>query len=219
MGRKKIEIKPIKDKTNRQVTFSKRRRGLFKKVKELSILCDAEVAAIVFSNREKLSECFHGNRLSTLDAILQQYHDVSHAEGKEVAKIHESENSECAKSPVNKNLLQVQRYLDELNLDQLTVTNLEQLQSELETTLAQTRTTKVSLNTQMMEPAITLHEKAKLLMEENKLLKRKITAMEKENTDAKERDDNREVNLEFHNLADNETDRSPPQQTLSLLFQ
>lgn len=46
-----------------------------------------------------------------------------------------------------------------------------------------------------------------------------ITAMEKENTDAKERDDNREVNLEFHNLADNETDRSPPQQTLSLLFQ
>jgi hypothetical protein len=36
------------------VTFSKRRRGLFKKAEELSILCDAEVGLVVFSATGKL---------------------------------------------------------------------------------------------------------------------------------------------------------------------
>ena len=49
MGRRKIEIKMVKDPNTRQVTFSKRRMGLFKKANELSILCGAEVAIVVFS--------------------------------------------------------------------------------------------------------------------------------------------------------------------------
>ncbi|XP_026438267.1 agamous-like MADS-box protein AGL61 [Papaver somniferum] len=48
-GRKKIPIKMIEIKSNRQVTFSKRRNGLFKKASELCVLCGAEVAVIVFS--------------------------------------------------------------------------------------------------------------------------------------------------------------------------
>lgn len=54
MGRGRIEIKKIENVNSRQVTFSKRRNGLFKKAGELSILCDAEVAVIVFSNTGKL---------------------------------------------------------------------------------------------------------------------------------------------------------------------
>lgn len=54
MGRGRIEIKKIENVNSRQVTFSKRRNGLFKKASELSILCDAEVAVIVFSNTGKL---------------------------------------------------------------------------------------------------------------------------------------------------------------------
>ncbi|OEL24287.1 MADS-box transcription factor 27 [Dichanthelium oligosanthes] len=54
MGRGKIEIKRIDNATNRQVTFSKRRSGLFKKAKELAILCDAEVGLIVFSSTGRL---------------------------------------------------------------------------------------------------------------------------------------------------------------------
>lgn len=42
--------------------------------------------------------------------------------------------------------------------------------------------------------------------------------MVKENIAAKKMDDNREVDIELPNLANNETDRSPPLQTLSLLF-
>lgn len=54
MTRAKIKIKKIDNITARQVTFSKRRRGLFKKAEELSVLCDAEVGLIVFSSTGKL---------------------------------------------------------------------------------------------------------------------------------------------------------------------
>ncbi|KAM3742444.1 hypothetical protein ACB098_07G070600 [Castanea mollissima] len=54
MTRKKIQIKKIDNTTARQVTFSKRRRGLFKKAYELSTLCDAEIALMVFSATGKL---------------------------------------------------------------------------------------------------------------------------------------------------------------------
>ncbi|XP_006380343.1 MADS-box protein JOINTLESS isoform X1 [Populus trichocarpa] len=56
MTRKKIQIKKIDNTAARQVTFSKRRRGLFKKAYELSTLCDAEIALMVFSATGKLFE-------------------------------------------------------------------------------------------------------------------------------------------------------------------
>jgi MADS-box transcription factor, plant len=56
MGRGKIQIKRIDNSTSRQVTFSKRRNGLLKKARELSILCDAEVGIIVFSSTGRLYE-------------------------------------------------------------------------------------------------------------------------------------------------------------------
>ncbi|PQQ13818.1 MADS-box protein 12 [Prunus yedoensis var. nudiflora] len=54
MGRGKIVIRRIDNSTSRQVTFSKRRNGLLKKAKELSILCDAEVGLIIFSSTGRL---------------------------------------------------------------------------------------------------------------------------------------------------------------------
>ncbi|KAL1344764.1 agamous-like MADS-box protein AGL16 isoform X7 [Arachis hypogaea] len=54
MGRGKIVIRRIDNSTSRQVTFSKRRSGLLKKAKELSILCDAEVGVTIFSSTGKL---------------------------------------------------------------------------------------------------------------------------------------------------------------------
>ena len=54
MGRGRVELKRIENKINRQVSFSKRRSGLLKKAREISVLCDADVALIVFSPRAKL---------------------------------------------------------------------------------------------------------------------------------------------------------------------
>jgi MADS-box transcription factor len=56
MGRGRIEIKKIENTSSRQVTFSKRRGGLFKKANELAVLCDAQVAVIIFSQTGKLYE-------------------------------------------------------------------------------------------------------------------------------------------------------------------
>lgn len=56
MGRGRVELKRIENKISRQVTFSKRRCGLLKKAHEISVLCDADVALIVFSTKGKLFE-------------------------------------------------------------------------------------------------------------------------------------------------------------------
>ncbi|XP_048495140.1 floral homeotic protein DEFICIENS isoform X2 [Beta vulgaris subsp. vulgaris] len=56
MARGKIQIKKIENQTNRQVTYSKRRNGLFKKANELTVLCDATVSIIMVSNSNKIHE-------------------------------------------------------------------------------------------------------------------------------------------------------------------
>ncbi|VFQ81593.1 unnamed protein product [Cuscuta campestris] len=67
MGRGKIEIRRIENTTNRQVTFCKRRNGLLKKAYELSVLCDAEVALIVFSSRGRLYEYANNSVKATIE--------------------------------------------------------------------------------------------------------------------------------------------------------
>ncbi|KAK8571373.1 hypothetical protein V6N13_103499 [Hibiscus sabdariffa] len=61
MGRVKLQIKRIENTTNRQVTFSKRRNGLIKKAYELSVLCDVDVALLMFSPSGRLS-LFSGSK-------------------------------------------------------------------------------------------------------------------------------------------------------------
>ncbi|KAF7724080.1 Myocyte-specific enhancer factor 2D [Apophysomyces ossiformis] len=69
MGRKKIKIQPIKDERNRQVTFLKRKHGLMKKAYELSVLCDCEIALIIFNTNGKLVEYAS----TQIDKILLKY--------------------------------------------------------------------------------------------------------------------------------------------------
>ncbi|XP_074355278.1 MADS-box transcription factor 23 isoform X2 [Apium graveolens] len=73
MGRGKIEIKKIENVNSRQVTFSKRRTGLLKKAKELSILCDSDVGVIIFSSTGKLYE-FSSSRM---EQIIARYNNKS----------------------------------------------------------------------------------------------------------------------------------------------
>ncbi|KAK2975938.1 hypothetical protein RJ640_008038 [Escallonia rubra] len=73
MGRGRVELKRIENKINRQVTFSKRRNGLLKKAYELSVLCDAEVALIIFSNRGKLYEFCSTSKLKQMAGIIKNF--------------------------------------------------------------------------------------------------------------------------------------------------
>ncbi|ERM94241.1 hypothetical protein AMTR_s00010p00214260 [Amborella trichopoda] len=70
MGRVKLQIKKIENSTNRQVTFSKRRNGLIKKAYELSILCDIDIALIMFSPSGRLSQ-FSGKK--RIEDVLARY--------------------------------------------------------------------------------------------------------------------------------------------------
>ncbi|XP_042494074.1 agamous-like MADS-box protein AGL104 [Macadamia integrifolia] len=70
MGRVKLQIKRIENNTNRQVTFSKRRNGLIKKAYELSILCDIDIALIMFSPSGRLSH-FSGKK--RIEDVLTRY--------------------------------------------------------------------------------------------------------------------------------------------------
>nr|AFD36429.1 GLO-like MADS-BOX transcription factor [Canna indica]AFD36430.1 PI-like MADS box transcription factor [Canna indica] len=75
MGRGKIEIKRIENSTNRQVTFSKRRNGIIKKAREISILCEAQVSVVIFSSSGKMSE--YRSPSTSLSEILERYQQNS----------------------------------------------------------------------------------------------------------------------------------------------
>ncbi len=55
MGKRKIEIKKIENTVNRQITFYKRKKGIIKKVIELSILCNIDVFLIILDEKKKAS--------------------------------------------------------------------------------------------------------------------------------------------------------------------
>ncbi|XP_038895446.1 agamous-like MADS-box protein AGL61 [Benincasa hispida] len=69
LGRRKIEIKKLEKKSTQQVTFSKRRVGLFNKAAELSILCGAEIAILIFTPHSKIYTFAHPN----VDALLDRF--------------------------------------------------------------------------------------------------------------------------------------------------
>lgn len=74
---KKITIKKIDNLPARQVTYSKRRRGLLKKAGELSVLCDCEFAVIIFSATGKLCE---SSSSSTKDVIARYESHIANVE-------------------------------------------------------------------------------------------------------------------------------------------
>ena len=56
------------------MTFLKRKFGLMKKAYELSVLCDCEVALIIFNSNKKLVQYASND----MDQILLRYTEVKH---------------------------------------------------------------------------------------------------------------------------------------------
>ncbi|KAL5577186.1 hypothetical protein UlMin_018885 [Ulmus minor] len=72
MGKRKIEMKLVKDNSSKQVTFSKRRNGLFKKANEIATLCGVEVAVVTFSPGGKPFSYGHPDVDTTANRFLNQ---------------------------------------------------------------------------------------------------------------------------------------------------
>ncbi|MED6180096.1 Alpha-glucosidase 2 [Stylosanthes scabra] len=156
MGRGRVELKRIENKINRQVTFAKRRNGLLKKAYELSVLCDAEVALIIFSNRGKLYEfCSTNSMLKT----LERYQNCSYGavEVNKPAKELENSYREYLKLKARfESLQRTQRNLLGEDLGPLGTKELEQLERQLDTSLRQVRSTKleeINSRNQYRQPA------------------------------------------------------------------
>ncbi|KAJ8625320.1 hypothetical protein MRB53_033850 [Persea americana] len=83
MVRGKRQMKRIENPVHQQVSFCKRRRGLLKKAKELSILCDADIGIIIFSKHGKLYELA---TKGTMHGMIEGYKETwSAAEAEEEA--------------------------------------------------------------------------------------------------------------------------------------
>ncbi|XP_049339624.1 myocyte enhancer factor 2aa isoform X4 [Astyanax mexicanus] len=97
MGRKKIQITRIMDERNRQVTFTKRKFGLMKKAYELSVLCDCEIALIIFNSSNKLFQYAS----TDMDKVLLKYTEYnepheSRTNSDIVEKLRTKGHSDCA---------------------------------------------------------------------------------------------------------------------------
>ncbi|ESQ39196.1 hypothetical protein EUTSA_v10001597mg [Eutrema salsugineum] len=170
MGRGRVEMKRIENKINRQVTFSKRRNGLLKKAYELSVLCDAEVALIVFSSRGKLYEFGSVG----VERTIERYHRCYNCS---VGNNRPEESTQNWCQEVTKlkskyeSLVRTNRHLLGEDLGEMSVKELQALERQLEAALTATRQRKTQV---MMEEMEDLRKKERQLGDINKQLKIKF---------------------------------------------
>ncbi|KAH0469459.1 hypothetical protein IEQ34_001017 [Dendrobium chrysotoxum] len=142
MGRGKIEIKRIENSTNRQVTFSKRRNGIMKKAKEISVLCDAQVSLVIFSSLGKMFE--YCSPSTTLSKMLEKYQQNS---GKKLwdAK-HENLSAEIDRIKKENDNMQIElRHLKGEDLNSLNPKELIPIEEALQNGLTGVRDKQVTV--------------------------------------------------------------------------
>uniref|UniRef100_A0A0E0BYR6 MADS-box domain-containing protein n=1 Tax=Oryza meridionalis TaxID=40149 RepID=A0A0E0BYR6_9ORYZ len=145
MGRGKIEIKRIENTTNRQVTFCKRRNGLLKKAYELSVLCDAEVALIVFSSRGRLYEYANNSVKSTVERYKKANSDTSNSGTvAEVNAQHYQQESSKLRQQIS-SLQNANRTIVGDSINTMSLRDLKQVENRLEKGIAKIRARKNEL--------------------------------------------------------------------------
>ncbi|KAF6145400.1 hypothetical protein GIB67_029169 [Kingdonia uniflora] len=132
MGRGKIEIRRIENSTNRQVTFSKRRAGIMKKARELTVLCDAEVCLIMFSNTGKFSE--YTSPSVTVKKMFDKYQQVSGVDLWQSHYERMQEQLNKQKEINNKLRREIRQRMGE-DLNDLTIQELRSLEQNLDDSL------------------------------------------------------------------------------------
>ncbi|XP_070047890.1 MADS-box protein SOC1-like isoform X2 [Nicotiana tomentosiformis] len=170
MVRGKTQIKRIENATSRQVTFSKRRSGLLKKAFELSVLCDAEVSLMVFSQKGKLYEFSSSSTNKTIERYQKNDKNLRHD------KILLEQTTEHLKEEVatmsrKLELLEnsKRRILGE-DLDTCSIDELEKVEEQLDRSLRNIRARKNQL---LREQIALLNDEEKVLMEKNAELRKK----------------------------------------------
>ncbi|KAL7233434.1 hypothetical protein ACSBR1_017121 [Camellia fascicularis] len=168
MVRGKTQMRRIENATSRQVTFSKRRNGLLKKAFELSVLCDAEVALIVFSPRGKLYEFASSSMQETVQRYQRHTKDVQSNNALLLEHNMQHLKDEAADMSKKIELLEAakRKLLGEC-LGSCTIEELQQIEQQLERSVSTVRARKMQV---FQEHIAQLKEKEKILAAENALL-------------------------------------------------
>lgn len=168
MAREKIEIKRIANASARQVTFSKRRRGLFKKAQELSVLCEADIALVVFSSTGKL----YDYSTSSMKMLLDKYNLYPSSIGKEERTIRELESRDVKR--IKEQIEDITRTLSNMHgeeLEELSLKDLQRLEEQLEIGLSRVRSRK---SENLLKEIDELQQKGIRIIEENSKLRRQL---------------------------------------------
>ncbi|KAM3709003.1 hypothetical protein ACJW31_02G140000 [Castanea mollissima] len=170
MGRGKIAIQRIDKSSSRQVTFSKRRKGLIKKAKELAILCDAEVGLVIFSSTAKLYEFASTN----MNAVLERY-NKSKGEYQQLqnpaSEVKFWQREAAILRQQLEDLRENHRYMMGEQLYGLGVKDLQYLENRLEMSLQGIRTKKEQILTDEIQE---LSRRGNLIHQENVELYKKV---------------------------------------------
>lgn len=177
MGRGKIVIRRIDNSTSRQVTFSKRRKGLIKKSKELAILCDAQVGLIIFSSTAKLYEYAS----TSMKTLFERYSNQKEEQRQLLNPASDVKFWQREAAMLRQQLQSLQENHRKLMGEQLyglSVKDLKSLENQLEMSLQGVRLKKEqTLNEEIEE----LRRRGNLIDQENAELHKKVKHIHQEN--------------------------------------
>nr|QXI69581.1 short vegetative phase [Dendrobium hybrid cultivar] len=179
MAREKIKIRKIDNATARQVTFSKRRKGLFKKAQELAILCDAEVGLIIFSSTGKPFQFSS----SSMKEIIEKHslHSKNIPRGDQPSLVLQLDNSDDG-ARLNKQAAELTIQLRNLrgeDIENLDIEQLQKIESTLESGLSRVLEKKEQ---KIVEQINDLQQKGMKLIEENARLRNQISKLHVDTT-------------------------------------
>ncbi|KAL5552179.1 hypothetical protein UlMin_002355 [Ulmus minor] len=180
MVRGKTQMKRIENAASRQVTFSKRRNGLLKKAFELSVLCDAEVALIIFSTRGKLYEFASSSINKTIERYNQRkakdvgLHDSTKSAGQEDEEQVLNKEDTFSMAKKLEHLEVSKRKLLGDGLEKSSIYELQQIENQLERSLAKIRARKTQLYREQIER---LKEEERTLLEQNAKLREEFVLL------------------------------------------
>ncbi|XP_049411741.1 MADS-box protein AGL42-like [Solanum stenotomum] len=172
MVRGKVEMKRIENAASRQVTFSKRRNGVMKKAYELSVLCDAQVALIIFSQKGKLFQFSSSSMQKTIDRYREYTKEtLININTFEVEQHMEQLKEETANIAKKIEILEIsKRKLLGQGIGSCSMNELQEIDNQLERSLKIIRARKSQL---FKEEIQRLKDRERLLREENARLSEK----------------------------------------------